>query len=97
MSDSVSEDHVLDGNMLAGPLSEIFAVDATIAVGQCADCGWTGPLAETKVYMGAGAVARCPRCGQVLLVVVSSPDEVRLDLRGLANLRIQTQGQKTPQ
>lgn len=88
MSDSVSEDHVLDGNILAGPLSKVFAVDTTTAVGQCADCGWTGPLAETRVYVGAGAVARCPQCGQVLLVVVSSLDKVRFDLRGLASLKI---------
>ena len=35
----------LDGNALAGPLGEIFAVDVTAAVGRCASCGLTGPIA----------------------------------------------------
>jgi len=88
MSDPTSEERMLDGNVLGGPLSEIFTVDATTIVGQCMDCGWTGPLAEMRVYMGAAPVGRCPRCGRVLLVVVQSPDAIRLDVSGLVSLRI---------
>ena len=29
----------LDGNVLAGTLGEVFAVDITTTVGQCASCG----------------------------------------------------------
>lgn len=88
MSDPVSEDRMMDGNMLGGPLSEIFAVDATMIIGQCIDCGWNGPLAQTRVYMGASPVARCPQCGRVLLVLVKSQDVIRLDVSGLASLQI---------
>lgn len=89
MSDPVSGDQVLDGNVLGGPLSGIFTVDATTIVVQCIDCGWSGPLAQTRVYMAASPVARCPQCGRVVLVIVSSPDAIRLDLSGLSSLQIQ--------
>jgi DNA-directed RNA polymerase subunit RPC12/RpoP len=88
VSDPVSEDRMMDGNMLGGPLSEIFTVDATMIIGKCIDCGWSGPLAETRVYMGAAPVARCPQCGRVLLVLVKSEDVIRLDVSGLASLQI---------
>ncbi len=78
-----------DGNVLAGPLSEIFAVDVTTAIGQCTGCGSTGPMARLRVY-GAdpGMVARCPDCSQVVLRLVRGPEAAWLDLRGTVNLRI---------
>ena len=36
-----------DGNLLAGPLSEIFAVDITTAVGRCRGCGSSSTIAST--------------------------------------------------
>jgi hypothetical protein len=39
-----------DGNALAGPLREIFAVDVTVARAQCAGCGRAGAVAELRVY-----------------------------------------------
>jgi hypothetical protein len=67
-------DTVLDGNALAGALSEIFITDATTAIGQCANCLRTGPIAETRVYASApGLVARCPSCEKVVVRVVRAP------------------------
>ena len=43
----------VDGNALAGPLREIFAVDVTVAVSRCVECGRTGPLATLRVYTDA--------------------------------------------
>jgi len=78
-----------DGNALAGPLSEIFAVDVTAAEGCCTGCGTTGPIARLRVYGPApGLVARCPECGQVVLRLVRGPDAAWLDLRGTVSLRI---------
>jgi len=78
-----------DGNVLAGPLSEIFAVDLTAAVGRCAGCGSTGPIARLRVYgPSPGLVARCPDCAQVVLRVVRGPNDAWLDLRGAVSLRI---------
>ena len=74
------EDAYQDGNALAGPLAEIFAVDLTAAEGRCTACGATGPLARLRVYGHApGLVARCPNCGQVVLRLVRSADEAWLE------------------
>jgi hypothetical protein len=83
------DDRYSDGNALAGPLGEIFAVDITAAIGRCVSCGQTGPVAELRVYARApGLVARCPSCLQVVLRVVQAPDGMWLDLTGAASLRI---------
>jgi len=79
----------LDGNALAGPLSEIFAVDVTAAVGQCAGCGRSGSVASLRLYgVAPGRVARCPSCDAVLLRLVQGRDAVWLDLRGMVCLQI---------
>ncbi|MCW2645574.1 MAG: hypothetical protein QOF87_2433 [Pseudonocardiales bacterium] len=78
-----------DGNALAGPLGEIFAVDVTVAIQRCAHCGRTGPVAALRVYRHApGLVARCPGCDGVVLRLVRTPDAAFLDLTGALNLRI---------
>lgn len=79
----------MDGNALAGPLREIFAVDVTAAVQRCVHCGQTGPVAVLRVYVHApGLVARCPGCDEVVLRLVRAPDAAWLDLTGTMNLRI---------
>ncbi|MBY8879715.1 DUF6510 family protein [Actinacidiphila acidipaludis] len=79
----------LDGNALAGPLSDVFAVDLTTAATHCTGCGAEGPLAGLRLYGRApGLVARCPRCDQVVLRLVRTPEDAWLDLRGTATLRI---------
>jgi len=78
-----------DGNALAGPLAEVFAMDVTAAVGECTGCHASGPLARLRVYDHApGMVARCPECGQVMLRLVRSSTSAWLDLRGTVCLRI---------
>jgi hypothetical protein len=80
-----------DGNALAGPLSEIFAVDVASAEGCCTGCGTTGPIAQLRVYgPGPGLVARCPQCGQVVLRWVRGGESAWLDLRGTVSLRFRT-------
>lgn len=78
-----------DGNSLAGPLAEIFAVDVTAATGRCVSCGATSPLAGLRVYDHApGLVARCPNCTEVVLRLVRAPGTAWLDLRGVWSLRV---------
>jgi hypothetical protein len=78
-----------DGNALAGPLLEIFAVDVTAAEGRCAACGLTGPVAALRVYTHSpGLVARCPGCDEVVLRLVRGPGSAWLDLHGAVSLRI---------
>ena len=79
----------LDGNVLAGPLGEVFAVDLTSAMGQCASCGARAAMGQAHVYLDSpGAVARCQTCGQVLLRLVHTSDRAWLDLRGITSLEI---------
>lgn len=79
----------LDGNALAGPLREIFAVDVTGATSRCAACGLSGAVGALHVYANApGMVARCPGCEEVVLRMVRTPDAAWLDLRGAVSLRI---------
>jgi hypothetical protein len=82
-------DGYVDGNELAGPLSEIFATDVTAAEGWCVNCGRRGPVAELQVYVQApGWVGRCPGCQEVVLRLVRGPESAWLDLRGTLSLRI---------
>ncbi len=76
----------LDGNVLAGPLSERYGSDPTSQVGRCASCGQQGSLAESRVYVGAGLVARCANCDAVLLTVVERPDETLVRVHALTEL-----------
>ena len=87
--DAELTDDFQDGNALAGPLLEIFAVDVTAALGCCAHCGSTGPVATLRVYRHApGLVARCPGCGEVMLRLVRSAHTAWLDLSGTTRLQI---------
>jgi hypothetical protein len=81
---------MMDGNMLAGPLRELFAMDVTIADSQCAGCGMQSPVAALHVYGsadGPGLVGRCPGCDLVMLRLVRGPEAAWLDLRGSVSLR----------
>ncbi|MEW2378260.1 DUF6510 family protein [Micromonospora sp. NPDC047812] len=79
----------LDGNMLDGPLRELFAVDLSTAAGRCEHCRMLGPLAGLRVYPHApGLVGRCPNCAEVMLRLVRSPGHAWLDLRGATFLRV---------
>jgi hypothetical protein len=81
-------DDYLDGNALAGPLAEVFAVDVTVAAAVCAGCHRTGAMAELRVYGRAPRlVARCPGCSSVMLRFTETPHGRWLDLRGTAVLR----------
>lgn len=77
----------LDGNAIAGALHAAFAHEMTTARGTCATCGQTNMLAALRVYLRApGAVARCPVCGEVQLVLIEARGLVCVDLRGFASL-----------
>lgn len=80
----------IDGNALAGPLSEIFATDMTAAVGRCAGCGDISPLAMAMVYQKPKAfIVRCHVCDSVLLTLIQSSDHNWIDLEGLSALSIE--------
>ncbi|MEU2428272.1 DUF6510 family protein [Streptomyces sp. NPDC007861] len=90
---SPAEYAYMDGNALAGPLSEVFTVDVTTATSRCAHCGRTGPVAALRVYAHApGLVARCEGCDEVVLRMVRGTQTLWLDLRGAVALAFPMDG-----
>jgi hypothetical protein len=82
-------DDYCDGNMLAGPLLDVFAVDVSASVAVCAGCRRTDSVATLHVYgRGPGLVARCPGCESVMVRYAETPHGRWLDLRGTAVLRL---------
>jgi hypothetical protein len=80
--------HYLDGNAVAGELSEIFASEFTTAVATCAGCGVTGVMALVHVYeAGIGTVLRCPECDTVLMRIVHMTGETHMEMTGVKVLR----------
>jgi ribosomal protein S27AE len=62
----------LDGNAIAGHLTELFGTELTTAEGTCVHCGGASLIAELTVYPRApGTVVRCPHCGQVVIMIVT--------------------------
>ena len=79
----------LDGNVLAGPLAEVFAFDPTTALVRCASCGDVSALACAMVYEDPmGLVVRCRRCDNVLMVVVDRPDRACVATHGMSWLQV---------
>jgi Family of unknown function (DUF6510) len=61
----------LDGNAIGGPLMETFGREMTTEPGACRHCGTVTKVAELRVYLRApGSVARCPHCGDIVMVIV---------------------------
>ena len=84
----------LDGNVLAGPLTELFGRDMTLATGRCSGCGDVTVLATALVYPDApGFTVRCRICRDVLFTLVQADEgdagdqRMWLDLRGLTGLQ----------
>ncbi|MEU4241242.1 DUF6510 family protein [Actinoplanes sp. NPDC026619] len=83
----------LDGNALAGDLSELFTVDVTAARYTCAGCGHADAIAALLLWgQEMGQVGRCPHCSDVVLRMVHAPDRVFLDLRGSVRLELPLAG-----
>jgi ribosomal protein S27E len=80
----------LDGNVLGGVLSGVFAADISTAVGRCQACDRAGALGAAVVYPdGPGTVVRCPACGEILLRVSRAGGRAWLDLRGISALELE--------
>ncbi|MBF4587232.1 MULTISPECIES: DUF6510 family protein [unclassified Curtobacterium] len=74
---------VVDGNALAGVLSEVLGPEPTVTVLCCAGCGSRGSVARTAVYCSAmGSVARCRTCDTVLVTVVEAGSARWISLPG---------------
>ncbi len=81
----------LDGNAAAGILREVFVQEMTTARGACTSCGMIAQMGSRHLYMNPlspGAVLRCNRCQEILMVIVHGGGRYRVGLRGLTWLEI---------
>jgi hypothetical protein len=74
-------DH-LDGNVLAGLLTELFGAEMTVSERGCQSCGKRSEVGAHRVYQGAGWVMRCPACGDVAMRIVAVGDRHVVSLAG---------------
>jgi hypothetical protein len=72
----------LDGNALAGLLDELFGAEITTAQRACGSCGGQSAIGAHRLYQGAGAVLRCPACGDVALRVAALGDRHMVQITG---------------
>ena len=78
-----------DGNLLAGPLAEVFTAEMTTGIARCRHCGRSWVVAELAVYgPDPGLVARCPGCSEAMLRLVRTPECMWLDMSGVSVLRL---------
>jgi predicted RNA-binding Zn-ribbon protein involved in translation (DUF1610 family) len=78
----------LDGNALAGTLVEVFGADMTTARWGCPSCGSRSPLGAHRLYLGAGAVLRCPNCGELAMRIALCPEPGVVQLSGSWTLEL---------
>ena len=80
---------MLDGNGVAGMLTEIFTAEMTAAPTECAACGKHAEMGELLAFTHApGIVLRCPACEAAMVRVVRTEQFTYLDARGAVYLRI---------
>ena len=87
----VSFDHsrALDGNAAAGAFAAALGRDIDTADITCASCGDRSLFTQKRAYLdGPGATLRCPRCGQVLARLATTPHGTWLSLAGSASWRL---------
>ena len=79
---------MLDGNAIAGMLTEVFAHEMTTAVVTCGNCGAAMAVGATHVFRGAGIVLRCPHCDNALVKIVEGGTRMWMDFGGMQTLEI---------
>ena len=79
---------MLDGNAVAGMLTEVFAVEMTTAIVTCGNCGMAGPVGAMHVFRGAGIVMRCPNCDNVMAKIVEDGTRLWMNFGGMQALEI---------
>jgi uncharacterized Zn finger protein len=83
MSEPIDEELVLDGNAVAGALSEIYGDDMTTVLAECASCGQVDPIGGLVAFVHApGIVLRCTACATVIIRIVHTPKRTLVDVQG---------------
>ena len=82
-------DLMLDGNAVAGVLSEVFVREMTSARVKCEGCGEISLIGAEHVYQQApGIVVRCRHCEGALFVIIQRDGRYLLGFQQVAWLDI---------
>ncbi len=76
------DDQHIDGNGIAGLLSEIAGTEMTSVLRTCQSCGDQRAIGEHRAYRTAGVVLRCPTCHDVALVIGVQEKRLVVEWRG---------------
>ena len=79
---------MLDGNAVAGMLTEVFAVEMTTATMTCGTCGVSGAVGAMHVFRGAGIVIRCPNCDNAVAKIAGNATRMWMSFPGMQTLEI---------
>jgi len=79
---------MLDGNAVAGMLTEVFAVEMTTATMMCGHCGTSSAVGAMHVFRGAGIVMRCPNCDNAVAKIVEDGTRIWMNFGGMQALEI---------
>jgi uncharacterized Zn finger protein len=75
------DDLVLDGNAVAGTLSQVYGDDMTTVLAECGGCGKVDHIGGLLAYVHApGIVLRCSGCSTVMLRIVQTPARTYVDV-----------------
>jgi Family of unknown function (DUF6510) len=81
--------HYVDGNAVLGAFSLALGTDLSEGSLECAGCGSSHAIAQTRVYLRCpGMVLRCPECGGVEVVIVEIDHRLNVTLSGILALRV---------
>jgi hypothetical protein len=83
----------LDGNGIAGLLSEVFDTEMTAVDRGCGSCGAHRVVGAHRAYRGAGTVLRCPVCGDLAARIATLPDRHVVRLAGTWLIEVPRAGQ----
>ena len=78
----MKDDLVLDGNAVAGTLTEIYGDEMTTTLAECGTCGTVDPIGGLLAYVhGPGIVLRCTGCASVMIRIVAHPAGARVEIK----------------
>ena len=81
------DDWHIDGNGIAGLLSEIAGAEMTEVLRRCQSCHDRRAVGEHLAYHSAGVVLRCPNCADIAIVVGMQDTRLVVEWHGIYEIR----------
>lgn len=80
---------MVDGNAVAGDMSELFGFEMTASLHRCVHCGNVGAMGTLLAWtQGPGVILRCSICHEVVVRIVRTATRTLVDVSGAAYLEV---------